>query len=66
MISLVNSSRGKAASGSEDTRHLFGTKLSDLSLDGIQVSPQHVSLQDILNHNSFIAWVIIIIKQIYK
>ena len=65
MISLINSSRGKAASGGEDTRHLIGTKLGDLSLDSIQISPQHISLQNILNHNSFIAWVVAI-KQIYK
>ena len=59
-ISLVNSSRGKAASSGENTSHLIGTKFSYLSLNGIQVSPQHISLQDILNHYSFIAWIVMI------
>lgn len=39
-----------------DTQDVVGSQLLDLSLHGVQVRPQLVPLQDVLDHHRFKAW----------
>lgn len=39
-----------------DTQDVLGSQLLDLSLHGVQVRPQLVPLQDVLDHHRFKAW----------
>lgn len=39
-----------------DTQDVLRSQFLDLSLDGAQVGPELVALQEVLDHHRFVAW----------